>query len=85
MYESWIQDLREKNEFTRNYAILTGSFSNMELAKKMIAMDKPTFESSDEDFEATTRMIEEDVEREMAERKGMSRRRRRRRYGVVNG
>jgi hypothetical protein len=84
MYESWIQDLREKNDFTRNYAILTGSFSNMELAKRMIASENPTFESSDADFEATTKMIEEDVEREAAD-KQTRRRRRRRRQGVVNG
>jgi hypothetical protein len=84
MYESWIQDLREKNEFTRNYAILTGSFSNMELAKKMIESEKPSFSSSDADFEATTRMIEQDVERELAQ-KQTRRRRRRRRQGVVNG
>jgi hypothetical protein len=71
MYESWIQDLREKNEFTRNYAILTGSFSNMELAKKMIESEKPSFSSSDADFEATTKQTR--------------RRRRRRRQGVVNG
>jgi len=84
MYESWIQDQKEKNDFTRNYAILTGSFSNMELAKRMIESEKPTFASSDADFEATTRMIEEDVQRELAEKQPM-RRRRRRRQGVVNG
>lgn len=83
MYESWIQDLREKNDFTRNYAILTGSFSNMELAKKMIDSETPTFASSDADFEATTKMIEDDVDREMAQKN--KRRRRRRRHGVVNG
>jgi len=83
MYESWIQDLREDNESKRTYAILTGSFANMELAKKMIDKENPTFQSSDEDFEETYRMIEEDVANK--ESKTRRRAKKRKRYGVMNG
>jgi Glu-tRNA(Gln) amidotransferase subunit E-like FAD-binding protein len=54
MYESWLSDFEEQNEFARSYAILQGSFANPEMAQKMIKSENPVFESSEEDFERTT-------------------------------
>lgn len=64
MYENWIQDIKDKHEFSRNYSILTGSFSNMDLAQKMIGGDGSQIKSSDKDFESTVEMIEEDIKKE---------------------
>lgn len=63
MYESWCQDLYEKNEFSRNYSILVGSFSNLEMAQKMLKVGQQTFTSSDEDFEESTRWMINDREK----------------------
>lgn len=82
MYESWIQDLKDEHEFSRNYSILTGSFSNPEMAKSMLKKDEATFSSSDEDFEKSIKMIEDDIQQKEG---SLRRRRRRRRQGVVNG
>lgn len=51
MYESWIQDLEDKNEFMRSYTILGGSFANPEMAKKML--EQTSFESTapEDDFD----------------------------------
>ena len=47
MFESWVQDLEEKNEFERSFTILGGSFHNPEMAKKMIKQDQePDFQST---------------------------------------
>ena len=80
MYESWIEDLNEKNKFARNYSILTGSFSNMDLAQKMM-VEKSGFSSSDDDFERTTQMIESGTF-DKKDNNNVKRKRRRRR--VVN-
>lgn len=59
MYESWYADLEDKNEFARNYSILQGSFANPEMARKMVKLENPDFESSDEDYEKLSKsMIE---------------------------
>lgn len=78
MYESWIQDLIEEHKFSKNYAILTGSFSNMELAQKMIDAETPDYESTEVDFEETLKMIEESVQQEQP-----IYRKRRHRQGVI--
>ena len=70
-YESFRQDLEDQHEFARNYAILTGSFTNMELAQKMIS--EPTYESSEEDLDESTRMVLEG-RKKAAEKKGRRRR-----------
>jgi len=78
MYESWCEDQVEKNEFAKNYALFIGSFSNPELAQKYVREEKPTFQSSDEDFEESTRMMLRDRDKKIKMEEKPRRRRRRR-------
>ena len=64
LFESWLQDLQDKNEFAKSYAILSGSFANPEMARNMIQKENPTYMSSDEDFEESTRWVLEDREKQ---------------------
>ena len=57
MFEQWIQDQREHYELKKNIAILIGSFSNPEAAKKMLNVDGSTVTTSDEDFESSWKMV----------------------------
>ncbi len=57
MYLNWLRDAEEKHEFATDYSIFTGSFSNAEMAKKMINSRNPTHETSDEEFEESTRKL----------------------------
>lgn len=50
LYESWINELELDLEREKAIAILIGSFSNYEMAKKM--QETPTVSVSDEEFEA---------------------------------
>ena len=79
-YESFRQDLEEAHDFARSYAIFTGSFANMEMAQRIISEDNPDYQSTEEDFDASTKMVLEG--REQALKKKKKRRRRRR---VING
>jgi hypothetical protein len=78
LYESWCRDLEEQNEFARSYAILQGSFTNPDLAHKMIKSENPDFETSDEDFEKVSQQIIEQNKKED------SLKHRRRRKTIVN-
>lgn len=49
MYLSWIEDQDEKNNFARSYSILQGSFTNPEMARKMI--QTPTVEMNDDQLD----------------------------------
>ena len=57
MYYSWLQAWEDTNDFTKNYAMFLGSFSNPQLAQHLAKMENPQFESSDEDFEKTSREL----------------------------
>jgi hypothetical protein len=62
MYEQWCRDEEEKHELSRLTAILTGSFTNPEAAKKMLGVrsgDTVVHESSDEDFEKAWEMVQQ--------------------------
>ncbi|KKN61313.1 hypothetical protein LCGC14_0523040 [marine sediment metagenome] len=82
MYESWCQDLEDKNEFAKSFSIFLGSFSNPEAAQQMLKKDNPDYGSTDEDFEESTRMVLADRERQ--KEKTRPKRRRKRRRSVVN-
>ena len=47
LWESWCQDLNDKNEFTKAFTILGGSFVNPDMAHKMIKNENPDHMSSD--------------------------------------
>ena len=60
MYTNWIQDQDEKQEFAKNYSILTGSFSNPQMAQRM--MKAETVVSSEEDFDKISKEIRKEAE-----------------------
>ena len=78
MYESWRQDLEDKNEFAKSFSIFLGSFSNPEAAQQMLKKDSPDHGSTEADFEESTRMVLADRERQQEEIQPKRRRRRRR-------
>lgn len=64
LYEHWVNEQKYDYELYRSLAILVGSFTNSDAAQKMIKDENPDFESSEEDFEESTRIVEEDVKKE---------------------
>lgn len=83
MYRSWLEDIAEKHKFAKDYSILTGSFSNLDMAQNMISAENPDHSSSDQDFDKSTQMVLDAREPEIKEDQPLHRRHRRR--GVVNG
>lgn len=51
LFHSWAHDNNLELASLKDQAIFIGAFSNLEMAKQMLK--GPTFESSDEDFEAS--------------------------------
>lgn len=76
MFEQWLQDQIEAQELQRMNAILVGSFTNPEAARNMLKSDSPDFTSSDEDFQKSIEMIEQDKEKFRIQQKINKRRRR---------
>jgi hypothetical protein len=74
MYESWCQDLEDKNEFAKSFSIFLGSFSNPEAAQKMLKKDNPDYSSTDDD-ESIKRVL--DDRKKQQEQEAPKRRRRR--------
>jgi hypothetical protein len=58
MYHNWVGDQNDNAELAKNHAYLLGSFSNPEAVKQMMS-EGNTFESSEEDFEESSRMVRE--------------------------
>jgi hypothetical protein len=69
MYEHWCRDQEEAFEMTRSQAILIGSFHNPTAAQDMLKSENPDFASSDEDFEQSLRLIEENKKETLPKRK----------------
>lgn len=59
MYEHFIEDLQEKNEFAKHYGILIGSFSNPEMAQQMLGKSGKQFKISEAEFERLSEKIME--------------------------
>lgn len=59
MFENWIADQTEEAELAKNHAYLLGSFWNPEAVKKMVGNDANTHVSSDEDLEASMKIVKE--------------------------
>ena len=57
LFHSWQQDIIDSAEADKNTAILTGSFTNPEAAKKMLNLGSSTYESSDDEFEKSLEMV----------------------------
>lgn len=54
MYNSYVEDIREKMEYAREHGLLIGSFIDYDAVKKIIAVDNPDHMMTDEEFEQTT-------------------------------
>jgi len=81
MYESWVGDLEEKNEFAKHYAIFNGAFSNPEMAQKMMN-EESSVSVSDADFERSSQMVLADRQKKAKQPQNSLRPHRRRR--VIN-
>jgi hypothetical protein len=61
LYEGWMHKIENELETNRATAILTGSFSNPEMAQKMVKKDRPDFEVSDEEFDMATDVVRQSI------------------------
>ena len=61
MFQNWIADQNDNMEIAKNHAYLVGSFYNPEAVKKLLDEDNKHI-SSDEDFEASTKLMLQDRE-----------------------
>jgi len=59
LYECWANDLESQYKTYRALGILIGSFWNPQAAAKMSEQGKPTYESDDESYEQTVKMVQE--------------------------
>jgi hypothetical protein len=59
LFESWLYECEKEAEKLKNQAILTGSFSNPEMAQKMIKNENPDFKATD--GEATAEMLHRQI------------------------
>lgn len=89
-YEQWLGDHRDRAELTKNHALLLGSFFNPEAVKQMT--NPNTHESSDEDMEASMKIIEDYNKQEAAMKQQIPKRKRKKaklqektKQGTING
>lgn len=59
MFENWQADHNDQAELAKNHAYLLASFWNPEAVKDMIGDNANVHQSTDEEFEESTRMIKE--------------------------
>lgn len=81
LYQGWQEKQNNEYDLLKSIAILTGSFTNPQAAREMLDSEGSQFSSSDEDFEKTIKMIEEDVEND----KKLKHRRHKRKRNLVQG
>lgn len=62
MYQSWLRDLEEKHDMYKDYATYLGSFSNLEMAQKIVGGKK--IETNDADFEESWKNVLKEDEKE---------------------
>jgi len=58
MYNNWIADQSDQAELAKNHAYLLASFSNPEAVQQILGNDN-THESTEEEFEESSRMVRE--------------------------
>lgn len=69
MFENWLSDTNDKIEIAKNHAYLLGSFSNPEAVKKVMGEDGVNHTLSDEEFDASTKLVLEDRNKESIKKK----------------
>lgn len=75
MFENWLEDQRDMVEITKNHAYLLGSFIDPKAVANMMGTSGNAVKTSDEEFERSTKIVEQDRDRALSEQ---PRRRRRR-------
>ncbi len=75
MYENWLADQVDKAELAKNHAYLLASFWNPEAVKQILGDN--VHESTEEEFDETSRMVRELNVKQINEEKTTPRRRRR--------
>jgi hypothetical protein len=58
MYENWVADQNDEAELAKNHAYLLASFWNPEAVKQILG-DGNVHQSTDEEFEESSRMVRE--------------------------
>lgn len=59
LYESWLHDQELEAQKLKNQAILIGSFSNLEMAQKMVQAENP--KAVDANWEETSQKLHENI------------------------
>lgn len=59
MFENWQADLEDDSKLAKDIAYLIGWFIDPERAKKLMGIDGNTHVSSDEEFEASMKMVKD--------------------------
>jgi hypothetical protein len=78
MFECWQRDQEREVELRRNISVLTGYFSNPQLAQQYLKDMNPTAESTEEEFEESWNMVLADREVWKEKKKLPNRRRKKR-------
>jgi len=60
MFENWLEDQNDDIEIVKNHAYLVGSFINPEAVKQMTGEGSTKHISSEEEFEGSVKMVEQD-------------------------
>lgn len=63
MFESWMEEKKATYELAKNHAYLLGWFVNPELSEKINKQEESAISSSDEDFENSLKMVEQDIQK----------------------
>ena len=61
LYHHWLGDQRDDAELAKNHAYLLASFSNPEAVKEMMNDSPNVYQSSDETFDETTKMVMDSI------------------------
>ncbi len=81
MFENWLADQTDKAELAKNHAYLVASFDHPEAVKQLVG-EGNVRESTDEEFEESSRMVREMNLKALSKGNGQGQRRRR---GIVQG
>lgn len=82
LFQSWAYKNEVRLDEMKHQAIFIGSFSNLEMAKKL--SKEPDYESTDEDFEASTKLVLAAREKELKGINNESKRKSRRKRKLIN-
>ena len=86
MYQHWLRDHEEKNEFAKSYSTFIGSFYNPEMARQIMDSDKAdnVTQTSEEEFDESTRWVLADREKHLNSTISDGRRKRRKRRKIID-